>query len=52
MAIHKSKRLKPLHPGEVLKDLLTFYFVEVPKSAARRTALNQKLSDAGHKPML
>jgi addiction module HigA family antidote len=23
MAIHKSKRLKPLHPGEVLKDLLT-----------------------------
>ena len=36
----------------VLEDLLTFYFVELPKSVTHRTALNQKLSDAGHKPML
>jgi Domain of unknown function (DUF4145) len=47
-----------VEPGEaewtlqVLEDLLTFYFVDLPKSAERRKALNQKLSDAGHKPML
>jgi hypothetical protein len=47
-----------VEPGEaewtlqVLEDLLTFYYVELPKSVARRNALNQKLSDAGHKPML
>ncbi|MDR3617978.1 MAG: DUF4145 domain-containing protein [Paludisphaera borealis] len=47
-----------VEPGEaewtfqVLEGLLTFYFVELPRSTARREALNQKLRDAGHKPML
>jgi Domain of unknown function (DUF4145) len=47
-----------VEPGEaqwtlqVLEDLLKFYFVELPKSEARRAALNQKLGEAGHKPML
>lgn len=37
---------------EVLEELLLFYFVEEPKSSARRNALNQKLKDAGKRPML
>jgi hypothetical protein len=37
---------------EVLEALLIFYFVELPKSEARRKALNEKLGSAGHKPML
>jgi len=47
-----------VEPGEaewtlqVLEDLLAFYFVELPKSEARRNALNQKLDDVGHKRML
>lgn len=47
-----------VEPGEaewtlkVLEDLLLFYFVDRPKSAARRAALDQKLKDAGKRPML
>ncbi len=37
---------------EVLKALLTFYFVDLPESRARRDAFNAKLKAAGHKPML
>lgn len=37
---------------EVLEKLLSFYFEEIPKSQARRDALNQKLKDAGKKPMV
>ena len=37
---------------EVLEGLLAFYFVELPKSAARRSGLNAKLGKAGQKPML
>lgn len=47
-----------VEPGEaewtfqVLEELLTFYFVELPKSEARRNALNQKLKETGKGPML
>lgn len=47
-----------MEPGEaewtfkVLEGLLLFYFVDEPKSAARRVVLNQKLKDAGKGPML
>ncbi|WP_406696501.1 DUF4145 domain-containing protein [Singulisphaera sp. Ch08] len=47
-----------VEPGEaawtlqVCRDLLEFYYVDLPKSVARRIALNQKLGDAGQKPML
>ena len=37
---------------EILKALLTFYFVDLPESRARRDAFNAKLQAAGHKPML
>lgn len=37
---------------EVLEALLLFYFVEEPKSAARRNALNKKLKDSGKGSML
>lgn len=47
-----------VEPGEaewtikVLEVLLLFYFVEEPKSVARRDALNKKLKNAGKGPML
>jgi len=47
-----------VEPGEaewtlnVLEDLLLFYYVQEPKSAARRDALNKKLKDSGKDPML
>ncbi|WP_202976811.1 DUF4145 domain-containing protein [Candidatus Oscillochloris fontis] len=37
---------------EVLETLLLFYFVEEPKSSARRDALNKKLKEYGKGPML
>jgi hypothetical protein len=36
----------------VLEELLVFYFIQEPKSAARRDALNKKLKDSGRGPML
>lgn len=36
---------------EVLEDLFDFYFKELPARQARRDALNQKLRDAGRKPL-
>ena len=48
----------PVETGEaewtlsVLEALLTFYFVDLGKSAARRAALNEKLRKAGKDPML
>jgi Domain of unknown function (DUF4145) len=53
-----SGEIVDVEPGEaewtfrVLEDLLLLYFVEEPKSAARRAALNQKLKDAGKGPIL
>jgi hypothetical protein len=47
-----------VEPGEaewtlnVLEELLVFYFVQEPKSAARRDALNKKLKESGKGPML
>lgn len=37
---------------EVLTALMTFYYVELPQSQARRDAFNAKLKAAGQKPML
>ncbi len=47
-----------VEPGEaewtlkVLEELLHFYFIDQPRSKARRDALNQKLRDSGEQPML
>ncbi|QEH36131.1 hypothetical protein OJF2_46910 [Aquisphaera giovannonii] len=37
---------------EVLRALMTFYYVDLPESQARRDAFNAKLKAAGQKPML
>lgn len=50
--------LVEVEPGEaewtfqVLEELLAFYFVELPKSKARRDALNEKLKNTGKGPLL
>lgn len=53
-----TSQIVEVEPGEAewtlqaLEDLLLFYFVEEPRSRARRDALNRKLRDAGKPPML
>ncbi len=37
---------------EVLRALITFYYIELPEGQARRDAFNAKLKAAGQKPML
>lgn len=50
-------QILPVEPGEaewnldVIEDLLDFYFVRPAKVAAKRTALNKKLQEAGKPPM-
>jgi hypothetical protein len=52
-----SGEILPVEPHEaewnldVLEMLFDFYYVQPAKSAARREALNQKLEEAGKKPM-
>ena len=49
--------IMPVEPNEaewnldVLEMLFDFYYVQPAKSAARRNALNEKLREAGKKPM-
>ena len=52
-----SGEILPVEPGEaewnldVLESLFDFYFVQPAKMAARKAALNQKLKEAGRKPV-